>query len=385
MDMRTRGLGLAGVLCGVLACGGADPSDGLVVDATQGKGEADTEPAQSSGIEPTSADPETSTSAADPSSSSSGDEGATDDDATDTADEDAVDPRMPGPHATTGAMHQIVVGSDTVQLTLVRPQGDGPFPTVIFSHGFQLGPSNYASYAEHLASWGYVTVMPQYPGSLFDPRTHVELMNILVAILDWVEADGADPRGPLGGVANADEIALVGHSLGGKLSLLTAAHDPRPAWIVGIDPVDAAGGPGQLPNADHPSVTPELMPQISARLALLGETTNAEGTFGQACAPADENFHQYFVHAQSPAIEIEFLHANHMSFLDDPNCGLACVACPAGTDDPTLTRRMTHGILVAFLQGYLRGDAAYHPWLLGAPMQADVDAGHVTVATANGF
>ena len=121
-------------------------------------------------------------------------------------------------------------------------------------------------------------------------------------------------------------------------------------------------------------------------MVLLGETTNSQGDgFAPACAPADENFHQYFIHAAAPALEIEVLGANHMSFLDNPNCGFACSACPAGTDDPAKTRSLTRGYMTAFFLVELAQDTAFQSHLTGDGMQDDVDDGLVTTATANGY
>ena len=296
------------------------------------------------------------------------------------------DPREPGPLGWSMGSHTLDLGLGTdVTLTLYIPDDPGPHPVVVLTHGFQLSPADYASYGEHLASWGFVVVMPQFPGGLFDAPTHAELRDATVALLDWIEAAGDVEAGPLLGRADADAIGLSGHSMGGKISLLTTAGDTRSRAVFGIDPVDAAGGPGTSAGPDFPSVTPELMPAITVPIALVGETTNATGGFGMACAPADENFQQYFEYAQSPALEVEVLGANHMSFLDDPNCGVACIACPAGTDDVAMTRRLTHGYLVAFFGLTLGEEDGWMPWLTGDPMQADVDAGLVTFAVANGF
>jgi pimeloyl-ACP methyl ester carboxylesterase len=308
---------------------------------------------------------------------------AADDDTTGGASQG--DPREPGPFAFTMSTFALDVDGTAIPLTIYLPDDPGPHPVVVLTHGFQLSPADYASYGEHLASWGYVAVLPQMPGTLLDPATHVELRALLVGVLDWIEAVAADAAGPLEGRADADAIGLAGHSMGGKISFLTASSDARPRAVFGIDPVDAAGGPGQSPSPAYPSVTPELMPLVVVPIAVVGETTNATGGLGGACAPEADNFQQYFQHATSPALQIEVLGANHMSFLDDPMCGLACVACPAGTDDPALTRRITQGHMIAFFGRTLKDEAGWTEWLTGAPMEADVDAGLVTFATANGF
>ena len=138
---------------------------------------------------------------------------------------------------------------------------------------------------------------------------------------------------------------------------------------------------------DYPSVTPELMTSIEVPLGILGETTNAtcSGFLCQACAPEDNNFHQYFEHAATPAIEIEVVGANHMSFLDDPDCGITCSVCDAGTDDSAVTRDLTRRYLTAFMNIFVKGEEEFRPYLRGPMMQADVDSGLVLVATKNNF
>jgi len=305
-------------------------------------------------------------------------------DTTDAGGELPADPVDPGDDTWTVTTFDLPVDTGTLPLTLYIPDSDGPHATAVFTHGFQLGPADYASYGEHLASHGFVVIMPQMPGSLFSPTTHVQLRDYIVEILDWIVLAGLDASSPLQGKADPAAIGLTGHSMGGKISIFAATSDPRPLGVFGIDPVDAAGGPGQGPTPENPSVTPELMDSISIPLVLLGETTNASDGF-MACAPAEDNFRQYFINASSPALEIEVLGANHMSFLDDTNCGIACSACPTGTDDPAQTASKTRGYLTAFFALTLRGDEAYRPYLVGAPMDTDVAAGLVTYAALNGF
>lgn len=275
-----------------------------------------------------------------------------------------------------------------IELQVFTPEGDGPFPVVVFIHGFQLGPGHYASYGRHLASHGFIGVFPKMPGSLFNPDTHVEMRDYTKAIMDWVEDKAETPNAAMRGVADASRIGLAGHSMGGKIAIFTAVSDDRPLGVFGVDPVDAAGGPIPLPENDYPSVTPEKMDKIDVPIAMVGETLNGksgDGVLDQACAPEDDNFEQYFKHATSPALSIEILDANHMSFLDNPNCGIACSACPKGKDDPAVTRRLTQGYLAAFFKLVLEDDDAYLPYLTGDPVEDDVGAGLVTFETKNGF
>ncbi|MCA9610810.1 MAG: hypothetical protein KC619_34680 [Myxococcales bacterium] len=283
----------------------------------------------------------------------------------------------------TTTSHSLSRPSTTIPLTIYLPADPSPAPVIVFHHGFQLSPDDYASYGEHLASWGYVVVMPQMPGGLIGGPNHRELGEHLGAILDWVAAGGDE----IAGRVDATRIALAGHSLGGKISLLRASSDSRVRAVFGVDPVDSGAGPLGGSAADYPSVTPELMGSITVPIVLLGETTNGSCTgFGcMPCAPADQNFHQYFTNAASPALEIDVQGANHMSFLDDPACGFTCSVCSAGSDDTAVTRRLTRRSMTAFFQVILRGDDRYRTYLTGDAMAADVSAGLVTTATRNGF
>jgi chlorophyllase len=283
---------------------------------------------------------------------------------------------------------EVSVSGKSIPIEIYLPDGGGPFPMVLFLHGFQLSAKDYASYGKHLASWGYVVVAPTMPSGLLGigGPTHVELKQYLAGLLDWAQQDATAGTSVLEHKANVESVGLAGHSMGGKISLLLATEDPRVDAVFGIDPVDSSG-PIPMSPQSYPSVTPELMPKIKAPLALLGETLNGtcSGFLCQPCAPEADNFHQYYLYAQSPAIEIEVKGANHMSFLDNPNCGLACSVCQAGTDDPATTRMLTRRYMTAFFNVLLKGQTGYDQFLSGDGMQADEAAGLVASQVKNGF
>jgi predicted dienelactone hydrolase len=270
-------------------------------------------------------------------------------------------------------------------VTIYAPADAIDAPVIIFHHGFNLSAQDYDSYGNHLASWGFVVVMPTTITGLFGGPTQRDMADILLAVIQWIDQSEVEANHPLAGKVSANDYVVAGHSLGGKLSFLVGTESTRVSGIFGIDPVDTPGGPGAMPSPSAPSVTPELMPQITVPFVVVGETTNSTSNFGPACAPSEENFARYFDAADGPALKIEILGANHMSFLDNPNCGLACFACPAGTDDPANTRRLTQKYLTAFSMWLLKGQADARRFLVGDDIAADINANLVNIETIGDF
>lgn len=58
-------------------------------------------------------------------------------------------------------------------------------------------------------------------------------MNLVQEIIDWTETDPLMRR-----IANSRNVYLIGHSRGGKVSVLTALLDSRVKSLCLIDPVD---------------------------------------------------------------------------------------------------------------------------------------------------
>lgn len=236
----------------------------------------------------------------------------------------------------------------TLAATVYAPTGtSGSRPLVIVHPGFQMPRTQYASYARHLATWGFVAVATDYAESGFS-IDHARIAGDVPAVIDWALAQSEL-------AIDSDRIAAVGHSLGGKISVLAASLDSRIRAIVGWDPVDS----------QNPSVAPEKMTALDAALAVVGETTNAAGGF-MPCAPSADNFATFYVAAKSPAISVTVVGADHMDWVDDPSCGF-CGLCSPGTAAPELVRTVTRRLDVAWLRRHLLGDFLMEPWLLTPP------------------
>lgn len=159
-----------------------------------------------------------------------------------------VDPSRP-----TVSRGTTVAPTRTLTTTVYVPEGSGgPWPLVVFGHGFRLGPSHYDRIARVLAGAGYVVAAPSFPladeavaGAAVDrgdlPNQAADVSFVLDQLLG--------PAGPpgLAGVIDPGRVGMVGHSDGADVALdvgyVTGRADPRVRAVVALSP-DAIGPPG---------------------------------------------------------------------------------------------------------------------------------------------
>ena len=126
----------------------------------------------------------------------------------------------------------------------------GPFPIVLFSHGYGASRLYYSNLLSGIASWGFVVVSADYlERGLLAEATHPNVMDTpaqdlhtMFSSLTATETASADPSSPLHGVANPHKVAAMGHSAGGETAF-DALNDPRVTTAVGWAPVGPSGPP----------------------------------------------------------------------------------------------------------------------------------------------
>jgi fermentation-respiration switch protein FrsA (DUF1100 family) len=113
----------------------------------------------------------------------------------------------------------------------------GPFPLVVFGHGFAVTPATYTRLLHTWARAGYVVAAPVFPlGHANAPGgpTEADLVNQpadLSFVISHLLSANASPGDPLNGLIDPSRIAIAGHSDGADTALAVAYnrhfHDPR--------------------------------------------------------------------------------------------------------------------------------------------------------------
>jgi len=204
----------------------------------------------------------------------------------------------------------------------------GPYPLVVFGHGFAVTPQLYAPLLQSWARAGYVVAAPVFPlGNADAPGGPDEAdvinqpsdMSFVISSLLSLSRPGA---GPLAGLVDSAQIAVAGHSDGGETALAVAYsrrfHDPRVSAAVILSGAEMSGVGGYRFTQGSP---PLLAAQGTADIFNEPRYTNA-----------------YFKLAQRPKFLLRLLGAGHLP--------------PYTYQQPQLA--IVERVTIAFLDRYLK-------------------------------
>lgn len=119
-------------------------------------------------------------------------------------------------------------GPYTLDVSPEAPVAGGRFPLIVVSHGNGGSHLAYRILGSHLAKNGYVVAMLEHPGNNRNDnrleRTHENLVNRPRHVRLTMDAVSSDPK--LGPCVQSDNVAVIGHSIGGYTALAVAGGKP---------------------------------------------------------------------------------------------------------------------------------------------------------------
>jgi dienelactone hydrolase len=153
-----------------------------------------------------------------------------------------------------------------------EPASGGPFPVVLFSHGYAGFPEQSADLTTHLARWGFVVVAPDHverslDGLLGNAAQGVNKLTdiqVLSRSLDLALRENRRPGSPLRALVNGAEVAVIGHSAGAEAAYDLASTDHRVKSFISYSV--SLGGPDGQPVPPPPRVPGMVMVGTSDRV-----------------------------------------------------------------------------------------------------------------------
>jgi len=135
-----------------------------------------------------------------------------------------------------------------IEVSRDAPASDeGPFPVLLYSHGFASSPLVSSNLQAGIASWGFVVAAPDHierntaavlgrGDARSDPARDVQTMQ--EALAGVVNAGAGD--GPLAGAVDGERVGSAGHSAGGGTALNALRLHEVTATVTwaGVDPTD---------------------------------------------------------------------------------------------------------------------------------------------------
>jgi len=208
-----------------------------------------------------------------------------------------------------------------------------PCPIVVFGHGFNISIDQYVSYGRHLASWGYVVVIPTISNPFPLPSHYGRAIDMKAAArylagLDTTQSD------IFYGKLDRWNWAFAGHSMGGSIACLAA------------DTLRITDTLKCVVSFSGPQSTPATHPQHIAQPLLILEASNDQ------IAPWNEVYTAFYRGGVQPATFAVINGGNHSQFTDS-------WTSPFGDGSATITRglqrRYARRYLTAWLERYLKG------------------------------
>jgi predicted dienelactone hydrolase len=123
----------------------------------------------------------------------------------------------------------------------------GPYPLILFAHGFSSTRTQSAAYTQHLASHGYVVASPDFPGSNGGAgggprlRAVIDQPGDASFIIDELLLRNNEPDGLFARAIDPERIGMTGHSLGGLTTLMTTYGPMRDDRILASLPISPIG------------------------------------------------------------------------------------------------------------------------------------------------
>ena len=281
------------------------------------------------------------------------------------------------------------LGQRSLRARIAYPDSAGPFPLVVYSHGFGCYRESYAGLTDHWASHGYAVVLPEHPDCLtsegkLSPEDIGNLLYIRISdvarVLDALFAPGQELPG-LTGRIDYERKVVAGHSFGGMIAQVTWGQPlkdlhsfERVSYALGFDAAIVMSGVGQMAQMADGSFD-----DMPGPVLVTGGTLDTGNTGGPTVFPWEWRMSAYDLSPPGHKYSVVLEEGDH--YLG----GLICREDRGGPDNKggahdTEGLEILAGVTTAFLDAWLRNDAAAMRFLEELEQHAAITAGRARFA-----
>jgi len=284
------------------------------------------------------------------------------------------------------------------RVVLYLPQGlNQPAPVVVISHGLGSSPEAFEYLGEHLASYGFASVLPQHIGS-DEARRDALISGLLGSSVNPVEfidrpldirytldvlTQMAQPGGSLAGQMDVSQVGAIGHSFGGytvlalagaplNLERVDAQCDPPPFTLNAAPTLQCIAE--ELPNFSYPLQDGRVQAAIAINpvtSVVLGPESLAQidiptlmiaGSNDFVAAVVQEQIHPYIWMTNSNKYLALIIPSGHTS-ADNGSGSPGPLSTVLSGPNPPQSREYIRELSLAFMQRYLRNQPEYEVFL----------------------
>ncbi len=280
-------------------------------------------------------------------------------------------------------------GQRSLRARIAYPDGAGPFPLVVYSHGFNCYRESYSGLTDHWASHGYVAVLPEHPDcptaeAGMSPGDIRNLLYIRISDVARVLEALFAPDQEIPGLSDRidwERKAVAGHSLGGMVAQITWGQPLKDlhstdnvSYALGFDAAVVMSGVGQMPQMADGSFN-----QIRGPVMVTGGTLDLGNIGGPTIYPWEWRMAPYLLSPAGRKYSVVLEGGDH--YLG----GLICREDRGGPDNKggahdTEGLAILAGATTAFLDAWLKKDAAARSFLDAFDQHAELTVGRARFA-----
>ncbi len=280
-------------------------------------------------------------------------------------------------------------GQRSLRVRIAYPDGEGPFPLVVYSHGFNCYRESYSGLTDHWASHGYAVVLPEHPDcptaqAKLSPEDIRNLLYIRISdvarVLDALFSPGQVIPG-LTGRIDYERKAIAGHSFGGMIAQVTWGQplkdvhsSEQVSYALGFDAAIVMSGVGQMPQMANGSFD-----EIPGPVLVTGGTLDTGNVGGPVTYPWEWRMSAFDLGPPGHKYSVILEQGDH--YLG----GLICREDRGGPDNrggahDTGGLEILAGVTTVFLDAWLNKDAAANRFLEEFQQHTSVTGGRARFA-----